>query len=75
MSRSMLWRACLADQVLAEQPRHQILCVRERFAGTRDFGTVGFAGLWADLRGPLARAVLRCDLIHVFKKKVGALNQ
>ena len=40
------------------------VCIRERFAGTGDFGAVGVAGLWADLRGPLARAVRRCDLIH-----------
>ena len=65
MSRSALWRACfLAEQVLAERQRHQTLCIRERFAGAGDFGAVGFAGLWADLRRPLPRSVLRCDLIH-----------
>src|SRR5260370_20758504 len=40
------------------------LCIRDRFAGAGDLGTVGFAGLQANLRRPLPRSVLRCDLIH-----------
>ena len=40
------------------------LRIRDLFVGAGDLDTVGFAGLWADLRRPLPRSVLRCVLIH-----------
>ena len=40
------------------------LRIRDLFVGAGDWDTVGFAGLWADLRRPLPRSVLRCVLIQ-----------
>ena len=45
-------------------PTTSALRIRDLFVGAGDLDTVGFAGLWADLRRPLPRSVLRCDLIH-----------
>src|SRR6516162_7248788 len=40
------------------------LRIRDLFVGAGDLDTVGFAGLWADLRRRLPRSALRCVLIH-----------
>src|SRR5262245_50479202 len=50
--------------MLRGAPTTSALRIRDLFVGAGDLDTVGFAGLWADLRRPLPRSVLRCVLIH-----------